>query len=154
MLFRSWMYPIERRLCTLKSFIRNRARPEASIAEAYIYENERRNTEVVLEDADGGLIARTNGGQVTPDIHEEIGIQDADDEEEDQTNHTLDEGFTVKVSIVDKEINTRMKHTESEEADYDEEVEDLSLEEYMDCDGLMDSTNDECGYHDDDEEEN
>jgi hypothetical protein len=31
-----WMYPVERRLCKLKSFVRNRARPEGSIAEAYI----------------------------------------------------------------------------------------------------------------------
>jgi hypothetical protein len=31
-----WMYPIERKLCTLKRYVRNRARPEGSIAEAYI----------------------------------------------------------------------------------------------------------------------
>jgi len=31
-----WMYPIERRLYTLKRYVRNRARPEGSIAEAYI----------------------------------------------------------------------------------------------------------------------
>jgi len=31
-----WMYPIERRLGTLKSYVRNRARPEGSIAEAYM----------------------------------------------------------------------------------------------------------------------
>ena len=31
-----WMYPIERRLCTLKNFVRNRAKPEGSIAEAYM----------------------------------------------------------------------------------------------------------------------
>jgi hypothetical protein len=30
-----WMYPIERRLCTLKNFVRNRAGPEGSIAEVY-----------------------------------------------------------------------------------------------------------------------
>ena len=30
-----WMYPIERRLGTLKNFVSNRARPEGSIAEAY-----------------------------------------------------------------------------------------------------------------------
>ena len=30
-----WMYPIERRLGTFKRFIRNKARPEGSIAEAY-----------------------------------------------------------------------------------------------------------------------
>ena len=30
------MYPIERRLCTFKSTVRNRARPEACIAEAYM----------------------------------------------------------------------------------------------------------------------
>ena len=30
------MYPIERRLGTFKGYIRNRARPEGSIAEAYI----------------------------------------------------------------------------------------------------------------------
>ena len=30
------MYPIERRLYTLKRYVRNRARPEGSIAEAYI----------------------------------------------------------------------------------------------------------------------
>jgi hypothetical protein len=31
-----WMYPTERRLYTLKRYVRNRARPEGSIAEAYI----------------------------------------------------------------------------------------------------------------------
>jgi hypothetical protein len=31
-----WMYPIERRLYTLKRYVRNWARPEGSIAEAYI----------------------------------------------------------------------------------------------------------------------
>ena len=31
-----WMYPIERRLCTFKSTVRNRARPETCIAEAYM----------------------------------------------------------------------------------------------------------------------
>lgn len=31
-----WMYPIERRLGTLKNFVSNKARPEGSIAEAYI----------------------------------------------------------------------------------------------------------------------
>nr|XP_018632514.1 uncharacterized protein LOC108948185 [Nicotiana tomentosiformis] len=31
-----WMYPIERYLGTLKSYVRNRACPEGSIAEAYI----------------------------------------------------------------------------------------------------------------------
>ena len=31
-----WMYPVERMLCTLKRFVRNRARPEGSIAEAYV----------------------------------------------------------------------------------------------------------------------
>ena len=31
-----WMYPIETRLGTFKGYVRNRARPEGSIAEAYI----------------------------------------------------------------------------------------------------------------------
>jgi len=31
-----WMYPVERRLYTLKRFVRNMARPEGSIAEAYV----------------------------------------------------------------------------------------------------------------------
>ncbi|XP_038698007.1 uncharacterized protein LOC119995565 [Tripterygium wilfordii] len=31
-----WMYPVERYLSTLKSYVRNKARPEGSIAEAYI----------------------------------------------------------------------------------------------------------------------
>lgn len=31
-----WMYPIERFLVTLKKYVRNRSRPEGSIAEAYI----------------------------------------------------------------------------------------------------------------------
>ena len=30
-----WMYPIDRRLGTFKRFIRNKARPEGSVAEAY-----------------------------------------------------------------------------------------------------------------------
>ncbi|KAA0046643.1 hypothetical protein E5676_scaffold411G001130 [Cucumis melo var. makuwa] len=32
----SWMYPIERSLRTLKQYVRNKARPEGSIAEAYV----------------------------------------------------------------------------------------------------------------------
>jgi hypothetical protein len=31
-----WMYPVERRLLTLKRFVRNMARHEGSIAEAYV----------------------------------------------------------------------------------------------------------------------
>jgi hypothetical protein len=31
-----WMYPIERRLCTLKNSMRNQARPEGYIEEAYV----------------------------------------------------------------------------------------------------------------------
>jgi hypothetical protein len=31
-----WMYPVERRLYTLKRSIRNKAQPEGSIAEAYV----------------------------------------------------------------------------------------------------------------------
>ena len=31
-----WMYPVERRLYTLKRSVRNKARPEGSIAEAYV----------------------------------------------------------------------------------------------------------------------
>ncbi len=31
-----WMYPLERRLGTFKGYVRNRARPEGSIAEAHI----------------------------------------------------------------------------------------------------------------------
>lgn len=31
-----WMYPVERMLCTLKHFVRNRARPKRSISEAYV----------------------------------------------------------------------------------------------------------------------
>ena len=31
-----WMYPIERRLGTLKNLLRNKARPEGSVAEAYL----------------------------------------------------------------------------------------------------------------------
>lgn len=31
-----WMYPVERRLYTLKRYLRNRARPEGSIAEGYV----------------------------------------------------------------------------------------------------------------------
>ncbi|XP_029130648.1 uncharacterized protein LOC114917000 [Cajanus cajan] len=33
-----WMYPIERYLGHLKSFVRNKARPEGSIAEGYLME--------------------------------------------------------------------------------------------------------------------
>ena len=32
----SWMYPVERCLRTLKQYVRNKARPEGSIAEGYI----------------------------------------------------------------------------------------------------------------------
>ncbi|XP_016164774.1 uncharacterized protein LOC107607320 [Arachis ipaensis] len=31
-----WMYPVERYMCTLKSYVRNRSRPEGSIAEGYL----------------------------------------------------------------------------------------------------------------------
>ena len=31
-----WMYPIERRLLTCKRYVQNTARPEGSIAEAYV----------------------------------------------------------------------------------------------------------------------
>jgi hypothetical protein len=31
-----WLYPIERRLCTLNPSVRNQARPEGSIVEAYV----------------------------------------------------------------------------------------------------------------------
>ncbi|XP_072054359.1 uncharacterized protein [Arachis hypogaea] len=33
-----WMYPPERYMCTLKSYVRNRSRPEGSIVEAYLVE--------------------------------------------------------------------------------------------------------------------
>ena len=33
-----WMYGIERYLCKLKSYVRNRSRPEGSIAEGYLAE--------------------------------------------------------------------------------------------------------------------
>ena len=33
-----WMYPFERYLGMLKHFVKNRARPEGSIAEAYVVE--------------------------------------------------------------------------------------------------------------------
>ena len=32
----SWMYLIERSLCTLKPYVRNKANPKGSIAEAYV----------------------------------------------------------------------------------------------------------------------
>ncbi len=33
-----WMYPIERALKMFKAYVRNRARPEASMAEGYLYD--------------------------------------------------------------------------------------------------------------------
>ena len=33
-----WMYPVERYLCTIKGYMRNKVHPEGSIAEAYIAE--------------------------------------------------------------------------------------------------------------------
>jgi hypothetical protein len=33
-----WMYPIERALKTFKAYVQNKARPEASMAEGYIYD--------------------------------------------------------------------------------------------------------------------
>ena len=33
-----WMYPVERYLRTLKGYVKNKARPEGSIAEGYISE--------------------------------------------------------------------------------------------------------------------
>ena len=47
-----WMYPIERRLGTLKNFVRNRAKPEGSIAEAYIESETLAFCSMYMNDAD------------------------------------------------------------------------------------------------------
>jgi hypothetical protein len=47
-----WMYPIERRLGTLKNFMRNRAKPEGSIAEAYIESEILAYCSMYMNDAD------------------------------------------------------------------------------------------------------
>ena len=49
------MYPIERRLGTFKGYVRNRARPEGSIAEAYIATEALTFSSKYIEIADSGL---------------------------------------------------------------------------------------------------
>jgi hypothetical protein len=47
-----WMYPIVRRLGTLKNFVRNRARPEGSIAEVYAASDTLRFCSRYMQDVD------------------------------------------------------------------------------------------------------
>jgi Domain of unknown function (DUF4218) len=62
-----WMYPIERYLKTLKSFVRNKARPEASMAEGYL-----------IDESIGFLseymIDRKKTGKRTWDLEEDPGV--------------------------------------------------------------------------------
>ena len=95
-------------------------------------ENERLSREVSHQDDEADLTGK--GAEVTHDTFEKIGNQD--------------EGFTVEVSIVDREINKWKTNNESKEADDADEDEDPTMEGYMDVDDSTDPNNDD-GVDDD-----
>jgi hypothetical protein len=61
-----WMYPIERRLCTLKNFVRNRAKPEGSIAEAYVASDTLTFCSRYMEDMDTRFNSEDDSGGEVP----------------------------------------------------------------------------------------
>ena len=61
-----WMYPIERRLGTLKSYVRNRARPEGSIAEAYMASDTLTFCSRYMEDVDTRFNQDNDSGTEMP----------------------------------------------------------------------------------------
>jgi Domain of unknown function (DUF4218) len=62
-----WMYPIERYLKTLKGFVRNKARPEASMAEGYLIEESIGFLSEYMIDVKGT-------GERTWDLEEDCGV--------------------------------------------------------------------------------
>ncbi|XP_019257628.1 PREDICTED: uncharacterized protein LOC109235833 [Nicotiana attenuata] len=67
-----WMYPIERYLGTLKSYVRNRACPEGSIAEAYIANECMAFCSRYLEDGDSrSYCSRKYGDEIEHEISKE-----------------------------------------------------------------------------------
>jgi hypothetical protein len=61
-----WMYPIERRLGTLKNFVRNRTKPEGSIAEAYVASDALTFCSRYMEDMDTRFISEDDSGGEVP----------------------------------------------------------------------------------------
>jgi hypothetical protein len=60
------MYPIERRLGTLKNFVRNRAKPEGSIAEAYVASDTLTFCSRYMEDMDTRFNSEDDSGGEVP----------------------------------------------------------------------------------------
>jgi hypothetical protein len=61
-----WMYPIERRLGTLKNFVRNRAKPEGSIVEAYVASDTLTLCSRYMEDMDTRFNSEDGSGGEVP----------------------------------------------------------------------------------------
>jgi hypothetical protein len=60
------MYPIERRLGTLKNFVRNMAKPEGSIAEAYVASDTLTFCSRYMEDMDTRFNSEDDSGGEVP----------------------------------------------------------------------------------------
>jgi hypothetical protein len=61
-----WMYLIERRLGTLKNFVRNRAKPKGSIAEAYVASDTLTFCSRYMEDMDTRFNSEDDSGGEVP----------------------------------------------------------------------------------------
>jgi hypothetical protein len=61
-----WMYPIERRLGTLKNFVRNKAKPEGSIVEAYVASDTLTFCSRYMEDMDTRFNSEDGSGGEVP----------------------------------------------------------------------------------------
>jgi hypothetical protein len=61
-----WMYPIERCLGTLKNFVRNRGKPEGSIAEAYVASDTLTFCSRYMEEMDTRFNSEDDSGQEVP----------------------------------------------------------------------------------------
>jgi hypothetical protein len=60
------MYPIERCSCTLKNFARNMAKPEGSIAEAYVASDTLTFCSRYIEDMDSRFNSEDDSGREVP----------------------------------------------------------------------------------------
>ncbi|KAA0068183.1 uncharacterized protein E6C27_scaffold238G001570 [Cucumis melo var. makuwa] len=63
----SWTYPIERSLCYLKQYVRNKARPEGSIAEAYVINESLNFCSMYLRGTETRWLGGVGFRQLTPD---------------------------------------------------------------------------------------
>jgi hypothetical protein len=61
-----WMHPIERHLGTLKNFLRNRAKPEGSIVEAYVASDTMTFWSRYMEDMDTRFNSEDDSGGEVP----------------------------------------------------------------------------------------